>query len=140
MLTNYRISIIPLDIRFLRDNRLRNDYLEIPLQLIAKADQVSDKLFTSVDISTKDGRSLRINFVYSSELYFILCATIFPAELPSIFAFEHNGDTEDFGWEMYDARQEFAYFGISEESSPWKIIQNTEGSLCATYPELVVTH
>mgnify|MGYP000441343258 CR=1 FL=1 len=60
--------------------------------------------------------------------------------MSNIFAFSHRTQAEDPGLELYNPFDEFNRFGISESSAPWKLILNTSGQYCETYPDVVVTH
>jgi hypothetical protein len=143
-LTNYRLYIEPSDSQWCYQNRVRSNFFDIPLLLIQKVERMVDKTNMMLDISTKDGRFLRIsisNAVQSEfNVYPTLYSGCFPQNSQNRFAFFHSFNGQVDGWKLYNPQNDYARLGVNESKADckWKFINNSNGDICDTYPELLV--
>ena len=93
-LTNYRIVIDPNDNQWCYQNKMRLQFFDIPLLLIQRLEKAVDKVNTLLDITTKDGRMLRVvisNAIQSEYNVFpTLYSGAFPQNPINRFAFYHT--------------------------------------------------
>ena len=157
------VPTVPLSSAF--KAKLRADTFVIPFSLIERVDKYNDKkssFSNSIDIATKDGRVIKINFhieQYSGYLKFsdLIDKVPYATSISEFFAlklFEHDPTLENEfkGWTLYNLDKDFERQGIYfskpadgevevEEEPIYQKIQNRtpNGVICETYPpEFVV--
>jgi len=161
LLTNYRLWIHPINEKFLRCLKLRNDFLEIPYMYIETLKRNLDKKVNPplalFEILTKDYREIKIKFIMDEELtlksqeaiYYFLQNSINPSFV-ELYALQFAKtlkklDFEFKGWELFSLDREFARQGLQiyeNEGDPkdfqYKILDNSNGKVCSTYPEKLI--
>jgi myotubularin-related protein 1/2 len=143
-LTNYRIVVEPNEPQWCYQNKIRIQFFDIPLLLMNRIDKIVDKNNTSLDISTKDGRNLRIvisNILQSDYNVFpTLYSGAFPQNPINRFCFSHSFSGQIDGWKLYNPRNDYARLGVnpSKPDCRWKFLDNSTGEFCETYPETIV--
>ena len=143
-LTNYRLYIEPSDNQWCYQNRVRSTLFDVPLLLIQRIEKTVDKNNTSLDVSTKDGRYLRISITNAVQSEFNVFPTLYSGAFPqnpmNRFAYYHTHNGQIDGWKLYNPQNDYARLGVNEskQDCKWKFIDNKNGDICDTYPELLV--
>lgn len=138
-LTNYRVSVLPLDKEWFFVNKVQEDFFEVPLALIQRLNVAQN----TVEIITKDNRLIRLAFdaeVQSNfNLLTVLRSYTFPQSLCSRFTFKHKYEGLIDGWGLYNVHAEMARLGLSlAPDSPFTFLDNSSFNVCRTYPPLFV--
>ena len=151
MITNYRILLE----RKFQAKDSGADWISVPLTSVSNIIKVKAKERElrkhCLDIFCKSVRKVTVGFVDSDQRninFRILMDTISLHTLSALFAFVHA--TGDFGneldvpfpgWDIYDAKVEYARMGImnfNEERYGWRLTNiNQNYEICKSYPKLI---
>lgn len=143
-LTNFRIVIEPRDNQWCYQNKVRPQFFEIPLLLIQRLEKSVEKSNILLDITTKDGRALRVmisNTVQSEYNVFpTLYSGAFPQNPINRFAFSHSFSGQVDGWKLYNPANDYARLGVNPNKPDcrWRFLDNSTAEYCETYPETLV--
>ncbi len=137
-ISNYRLIV-----QFIGTGSERARYLDAPLISLESVEQSEDKEGVRLDIKTKDYRWARVWVDQSVNDHYqikeLLKRAAFSTPLNHRFAFKFSFQGLQAGWDLYIPEWHFAKYGITSESSltRWKLIKNTDWSLCRTYPQVI---
>lgn len=143
-LTNYRLIIEPNDNQWSYINKIRLAFFDIPLLLMQRIEKIVDKTNTMLDISTKDGRYVRITITNALQSEFNVFPSLYSGAFPqnpiNRFAFMHNYSGQVDGWKLYNPNNDYARLGVNpnKPDCKWKFIDNSNGEICETYPDILV--
>ena len=143
-LTNFRLVLDPVDPQWCYQHKMRPEFFEIPLLLIQRLTKLLEKSSTFLDISTKDGRCLRLQFSNSDHSEYTLFTSLYSGAFPqnptNRFAFCHSSGGQVEGWKLYSPTSDYARLGVdpNKPECPWGFLDNSTGEFCETYPEILV--
>mmetsp|Transcript_13619 Transcript_13619/g.25698 ORF Transcript_13619/g.25698 Transcript_13619/m.25698 type:complete len:564 (+) Transcript_13619:607-2298(+) len=145
VLTNYRVTskqliLAVVDRNFHKTHRVKPEYFNIPLKLIDTLTKDIKNDSAKFVITTKDNRTLRVNFIaqFNSEIdmFSLIFDLVNSKSLSEFFAFYHKVPGEDSGWDVYDCIGDLERNG--GDFSYFKMISNSIGEFCETYPRFLV--
>jgi len=141
--TNYRITIEPEEATILTSLKIRPDYFEVPLLMLQKCERTISRAIITVDLLTKDERSIRFiirpDLKLKDDVYEVLYSHAFSSDITKRFCFSLSEITNLNGWTLYDPATEYGRFGISTRTpSNWAFLDNSDGSICPTYGAVLV--
>lgn len=138
-LTNYRLSYMDV-----------NDVVvdNFPLAYILSVSKLSEKKHgssktKSIEVITKDQRKFLYGFKSGSHRRVEIVSRLkeYIAGMPmNLFCWKYNpGETQFYGWDLYDPIEEYGRLGIEKEGSSWRYTNcNNEYKLCDSYPKILV--
>lgn len=144
VLTSYRVCIDVDNPSFYYDSKFKQDFFDIPHLIISKLDRYIDKSYNIIEISTKDGRVLRVGFTHEVHnefnMYSLIYSCAFPQSIKNRFAFNYSREYSIDGWKIYVAQEDFHRMGIhpNEAECPYSYIDNLRHNICDTYPNTVL--
>jgi myotubularin-related protein 1/2 len=148
VLTNYRVSSIQIYIEldnpsFCYENRIKVEFFDIPHLMICRMDRFIDKNYNIIEISTKDGRFLRVGFPHEVHneynLYSLMYSCTYGQSIKNRFAFYHLFPCRINGWKIYDPHEDFQRMGLNltDPECPFVGLNNAALEICETYPDTV---
>lgn len=148
-ITNYRVrsrQIVfkPEDRNVFSIYLLRSDSFEVPLLALSKCERVITREKCDVELQVKDGRTLKFSHSSSlplrQSLFDCIYEGAFSSDIRRRFAFSHFVVAEENGWQIYNLFDDFAHFGVTRDTdSNWFFLNNSNGEICDTYPDFIVT-
>lgn len=157
-ITNYRVIFVPDDLGFLERISIRKDYFHFPMTFIEEIIFLNKKEWdfpVEFKFLMKDSRtfSLKIqpkpNFDFLKTYDYMISRSKIE-DFRSFFAFsyhEYCKKGSDNHWELYDIKSEMKRQGIYDKIttgpnekplSLWNLIDNSDYSVCNTYPAFFV--
>lgn len=164
VLTNYRLLIFPINEKFLRRLRYKEEFLMIPYLFIEELSRTFDKKqiphLSLFEIVTKDFREIKLKFIMDEELtiniqetiYNYLYSSIYPQYVElyalQIAKFLKKIELTYQGWKIYSIEKEYQRQGAliaegydnrgKEKEFHYRYLDNSQGKICSTYPMKMV--
>ncbi len=159
LMTTYQLIFIPCkEYQCIPELRHQpSGFFRIPLACIDRVEREKERRGgvskstdlggVSINIYTKDLRSIRINWQRAEEVekaFIVIMQCVFPRKLSLLFAFSHHiVPLPDPGWNLYKPLLEFDRQGAllprGGQPSPWRVTYaNKDYAICPSYPSILV--
>lgn len=138
----------------MRAAKLNSDFFRVPFSFLDKIVKIQDKKQINnilIEIQTKDCREFKLKFTIDSNKLISTLQSKLNFMNPESYSLQFSYflkplDIQNLGWNLYSIeneliRQGFVLQGnslIFEGNNLFKIIDNTNGRICSTYPEKLI--